>query len=83
MPMILVLEDDPELNQTITSVLKKEGYRVFSAYSCKEAKNFSFAGRGAGRPFVSRDFTVLCPRFFAVSETRAWLLFERKKQRPA
>ena len=41
MPMILVLEDDPELNQTITSVLKKEGYRVFSAYSCKEAKNFS------------------------------------------
>ena len=41
MPTILVLEDDPELNQTITSVLKKEGYRVFSAYSCKEAKNFS------------------------------------------
>lgn len=41
MPMILVLEDDPELNQTITSVLKKEGYRVFSAYSCKEAKDFA------------------------------------------
>ena len=55
-----------------------------SAFSpCKkEAKNFYVAGRGASRPFVSRDFTVLCPRFFAVSETQArLLLFERKKQR--
>ena len=41
MQMILVLEDDPELNQTISSALEREGYRVFSAYSCKEAKNFS------------------------------------------
>lgn len=35
---ILVLEDDSELNQTITYALKKEGYRVLSAYSCKDAK---------------------------------------------
>ena len=38
MPTILVLEDDPELNQTISSVLERESYRIFSAYSCKEAK---------------------------------------------
>lgn len=38
---ILVLEDDMELNQTITYVLEKEGYHVFSAYSCKEAENFA------------------------------------------
>lgn len=38
---ILVLEDDTELNQTISYVLKKEGYRVFSAYSCKDAKSFA------------------------------------------
>ena len=35
---ILVLEDDMELNQTITYALKKEGYHVFSAYSCKKQK---------------------------------------------
>ena len=38
---ILVLEDDRELNQTITYALEKEGYHVFSAYSCKEAQNFT------------------------------------------
>ena len=38
---ILVLEDDRELNQTITYALEKEGYHVLSAYSCKEAKNFT------------------------------------------
>lgn len=36
---ILVLEDDVELNQTITYALKKEGYHIFSAHSCKEAEN--------------------------------------------
>lgn len=35
---ILVLEDDMELNQTITHALEKEKYHVFSAYSCKEAE---------------------------------------------
>lgn len=38
---ILVLEDDMELNQTITYALKKEGYHVLSAYSCKEAEKFT------------------------------------------
>lgn len=37
---ILVLEDDIELNQTITYALEKEGYQVFSAYSYKEAEVF-------------------------------------------
>ena len=41
MPMILVLEDDPELNRTISSVLERDGYRIFSAYSCKEAKEIA------------------------------------------
>ena len=41
MSTILVLEDDMELNQTITYALKKEGYHVFSAYSCKEAEKFT------------------------------------------
>ncbi|HIZ21488.1 MAG TPA: response regulator transcription factor [Candidatus Blautia faecigallinarum] len=35
---ILVLEDDRELNESISYALKKEGYRVFSACSCREAK---------------------------------------------
>lgn len=38
---ILVLEDDMELNQTITYVLEKEGYDVFSAHSYKEAEFFT------------------------------------------
>ena len=38
---ILVLEDDVELNQTITYALKKEGYHIFSAHSCKEAEKFT------------------------------------------
>lgn len=38
---ILVLEDDMELNQTITYALKKEGYHIFSAHSCKEAEKFT------------------------------------------
>ena len=37
---ILVLEDDMELNQTISYALEKEKYHVFSAYSYKEAKFF-------------------------------------------
>lgn len=41
MSAILVLEDDRELNQTITYGLEKEGYRVFSAYSCKDAEGFT------------------------------------------
>ena len=41
MPTILVLEDDPELNRTISSVLERDGYRIFSAYSCKEAKEIA------------------------------------------
>lgn len=40
MATILVLEDDIELNQTITHSMEKEGYQVFSAYSCKEAEVF-------------------------------------------
>ena len=35
---ILVLEDDRELNESISYALKKEGYCVFSACSCREAK---------------------------------------------
>ena len=38
---ILVLEDDRALNETITYGLNKEGYRVLSAYSCKDAKLLS------------------------------------------
>lgn len=38
---ILVLEDDIELNQTITYAMEKQGYQVFSAYSCKEAEIFT------------------------------------------
>ena len=41
MAVILVLEDDIGLNQTITHAMEKEGYQVFSAYSCKEAENFT------------------------------------------
>ncbi len=41
MATILVLEDDMELNQIITYALEKEGYRVFSAYSCNEAEKFT------------------------------------------
>lgn len=33
-----MLEDDPELNQTICMALKKENYQVVSAHTCKEAK---------------------------------------------
>ena len=43
---ILVLEDDFELNQTVSDSLKKNGYRVLSAYTCKEgqklAKTYTF-----------------------------------------
>lgn len=35
---ILVLEDDLELNQTISDSLKKNGYRVLRAYTCKEGQ---------------------------------------------
>ena len=35
---ILVLEDDAELNQTITYALEKEGYHVLSAYTCRDAE---------------------------------------------
>ena len=38
---ILILEDDRELNQTITYALEKEGYHVFSAFSCKEAEHMA------------------------------------------
>lgn len=38
MPAILVLEDDIDLNQTISNSLEKEGYHVFSSFSCKEAE---------------------------------------------
>ena len=41
MATILVLEDDIELNHTITHAMEKEGYQVFSAYSCKEAEIFT------------------------------------------
>ena len=36
---ILVLEDDIDLNQTMTHSLEKEGYQVLSALSCKEAQH--------------------------------------------
>lgn len=41
MSTILVLEDDRELNQTMTYALEKERYHVLSAYSCEEAKELS------------------------------------------
>lgn len=43
MTTVLVLEDDIELNQTITRSMEKEGYQVFPAYSCKEAEDFAEA----------------------------------------
>ena len=33
---LLVLEDDAELNQTISNALRNEGYRVLTAFSCQE-----------------------------------------------
>ena len=36
---LLVLEDDAELNQTISNALRNEGYRVLTAFSCQEAKS--------------------------------------------
>lgn len=36
--VILVLEDDIDLNQTMSISLEKEGYQVFSAFSYNEAK---------------------------------------------
>lgn len=38
MKSILLLEDDANLNRGIALTLQKEGYRVFSAYSVKEAE---------------------------------------------
>lgn len=38
---LLVLEDDLELNQTITEALKNEGYRVFAARTCREAQELA------------------------------------------
>ena len=35
---ILVLEDDVELNETMTYGLEKEGYRVISVHSREEAE---------------------------------------------
>lgn len=36
---LFVLEDDVELNQTISNALWNEGYRVLTAFSCQEGKN--------------------------------------------
>ena len=36
---ILMLEDDLELNQTIGTFLKKDGYRVLSAHNYKEGQS--------------------------------------------
>lgn len=41
---ILILEDDTELNQTITYALEKEGYRVLSAHTCREAESLASDG---------------------------------------
>ncbi len=38
MNTILLLEDDIELNQTLTSYLEKEGYAVLSAHNCKDGR---------------------------------------------
>lgn len=40
MPMILVLEDDPELNQTITSVLKKKAIGFSLHIPVKKQRTF-------------------------------------------
>ena len=41
MPSILVVEDDENLNRGITFLLKKSGYKVFSAESVKKAKRIA------------------------------------------
>lgn len=38
---LLVVEDDVELNQTISEVLSGEGYRVLRAHSCREAQRLA------------------------------------------
>lgn len=38
---LLVVEDDVELNQTISEVLSGEGYRVLRAHSCQEAQRLA------------------------------------------
>lgn len=38
---ILILEDDLELNHTICTALKKENYRVYSAYTCKDGQSLA------------------------------------------
>ena len=38
---LLVVEDDEELNQTVSEVLSGEGYRVLRAHSCREAQRLA------------------------------------------
>ena len=38
---LLVVEDDVELNQTVSEVLSGEGYRVLRAHSCREAQRLA------------------------------------------
>lgn len=38
---LLVVEDDEELNQTVSEVLSGEGYRVLRAHSCREAQHLA------------------------------------------
>jgi len=42
---ILLLEDDPILNKTLTKLLKKEGFEIDSAFTGEEAINLSFENR--------------------------------------
>ena len=45
MSKILLLEDDPILNKTLTKLLKKEGFEIDSAFTGEEAINLSFENR--------------------------------------
>ena len=42
---LLVVEDDVELNQTVSEVLSGEGYRVLRAHSCREAQRLADSHR--------------------------------------
>lgn len=54
MKSILLVEDDESLNQGITLKLKKEGYRVSSAFSLEEAEELFVRPRAC---FLARSFS--------------------------
>ncbi len=45
MPRILIIDDDPDVVDTATIVLKKEGYEVLAAYNASEGMNSILANK--------------------------------------